>query len=139
MSDYLDQAARETNPSSLKRLLEENRPGIARVIAGSDHASEEILGSLFSHPSMMVRVKVARNLKTPPDILKVLSLDTEVAVRDSARYSLARLGKPKEIEVVIPKKEKQVEEVITEIKKEKKKNKDKNKKKNKNKNKENKK
>lgn len=130
MADYLDQVGRETNPSSLKKLLEENRPGVARAIAGSEHATEEILSSLFGHSSLMVRVLVARNLKTPSDILKVLSLDTEVAVRDSARFSLARLGRPKITQVEV-KQEKPPIEVVKEIKKEKKKNK--NKKNNKNK------
>jgi hypothetical protein len=133
MSDYLDQVTRETNPSSLKRFLEENRPGVARAIAGSSNAPMELLSTLFSHSSMMVRVLVARNLNTPTDILKVLSLDTEVAVRDSARYSLARIGRPKIEEVVIKVAEKPVEEIVKEIKKENKKQKNKNKNKNKNK------
>jgi hypothetical protein len=133
VSTCLDQVAKETNPSSLKRFLEENRPGVARTIAGSKNASKEVLSTLFSHSSMMVRVLVARNLKTPIDILKVLSLDTEVAVRDSARFSLARLGKPKVTEVIIKEAPKPVEEVVKDIKKENKKSNKKNKNKHKNK------
>ncbi|MFT6068222.1 MAG: hypothetical protein ACJAT2_002936 [Bacteriovoracaceae bacterium] len=131
MAEYLDQVARETNPESLKRYLEENRPGVARAIAASKNAPEVVLCSLFNHQSLMVRVLVARNLRTPPDILKVLSLDTEVAVRDSARFSLARKGRPKIKEAVVEKAEKPVEEVIATIKKEKKKNKKKDRNKNK--------
>jgi hypothetical protein len=131
MAEYLDQVAKETNPESLKRFLEENRPGVARVLASSKNATKEVLSALFSHRSLMVRVEVARNLLTPTDILKVLSLDTEVAVRDSARFSLARLGKPKVELAPIPKVEKPVEEVVLEIKNESKKNKRKNKNKNK--------
>ncbi len=131
MAEYLDQVARETNAESLKRYLEEDRPGVARTIAASENASKEIFSTLFTHSSLMVRVLVARNLKTPPDILKVLSLDTEVAVRDSARFSLARLGRPKIIEAPVEKVERPVEEVVDSIKKEKKKNRKKDKNKNK--------
>lgn len=118
MSDYLDQIAKETNKESLIKIMEEDRPGAARVLAASKNAVPEVLARLAIHSSEMVRVLVARNLKTPTDVLKAMTLDTNVAIRDSARFSLARLGKPK-IEApqsTLPK-ERDVEEVVKEIKK----------------------
>ena len=57
------------------------------------------------------------------DVLKAMTLDTNVAIRDSARFSLGRLGRPKTVAPKVEEaavKEKPVEEVVKEIKKERK-------------------
>ena len=82
--DYLSQASEETNKESLLKMIEEDRPGVARIVAGSKHATAEILEKLMGHSSRMVRVLVARNLNTPTDVLKAMTLDSEVSIRDSA-------------------------------------------------------
>ncbi len=123
MSDYLNQVEIERNVDSLLKYIQEDRPGSARVIARREDVDPKILAKLSMHSSEMVRVLIARNLKTPTDVLKMMTLDTNVAIRDSAKFSLGRLGKPKDPDPVVPKqvkKEKPVEDVVKDIKKEKK-------------------
>jgi len=123
MSDYLNQVEIERNTDSLLKYIQDDRPGAARAVAKREDIDPKILAHLSMHPSEMVRVLVARNLKTPTDILKMMTLDTNVAIRDSAKFSLGRLGKPEVLEPLNSKpekKEKPVDEVVKEIKKEKK-------------------
>ena len=119
MSDYLNQVEKECNPDSLMKIIEEDRPGAARIVAGRDNIDGKLLACLSIHSSEMVRVLVARNLNTPIDVLKAMTLDTNVVIRDSARFSLGRIGRPKS-PAPIKEKEKQVEEVVKDIKKERK-------------------
>lgn len=94
--DQIDQVLRSARSakSELEQLniLKTNLPGVALELSKSTHAGPKVLGLLSRHRSITVRHEVAKNPKTPRELLEIMAKDKDMLVRDYAQRTLNVLG-----------------------------------------------
>ena len=89
--EYLAQVRECSDEEKMFNFLKEDKPGVALELAKSIHTAPRILEILSNHVSITVRHEVAKNKSTPIEILKIMSMDKDMLVRDYSRRTLLTL------------------------------------------------
>lgn len=90
--EYLAEVRECRDKDKMFSFLKEDKPGVALELAKSTHADPRILDILARHISITVRHEVAKNKSTPIEMLKLMSSDKDMLIRDYARRTLKSLN-----------------------------------------------
>ena len=82
------------NCSQEEELLEyaaSSTPGVALEVSKSPHATANVLKTLATNPSLVIRHEVAKNPQTPRESLEKMLGDRDMLIHHYARQTLAKL------------------------------------------------
>jgi hypothetical protein len=86
--EYLILVRECRDEDKMYNFLIEDKPGVALELAKSIHTAPRLLEILSRNPAITVRHEVAKNKSTPIEVLKKMSSDKDMLVRDYARRTL---------------------------------------------------